>query len=158
MCIYSPYHYNDVIMGAIWSQITSLTIVFSTVYSDADQRKHQSSTSQAFVRGIHRGPVNSPHKLPVTRKMFQFDDVIVYDALHGRWFYSWLTGQSGMHCKDIECLIIQGEWAPLFSNSKAYMQQWMPYMLHPYLGTTKVLLMPPCQLIVLVLAWSKFCC
>ena len=64
-------------MGAIASQITSLTIVYSTVYSDADQRKHQSSVSLAFVRGIHRGPVNSPHKWPVTRKMFPFDDVIM---------------------------------------------------------------------------------
>ena len=70
-------HYNDVIMGALASQITSLTIVYSTVYSDADQRKHQSSVSLAFVRGIHRGPVNSPHKWPVTRKMFPFDDVIM---------------------------------------------------------------------------------
>ena len=64
-------------MGPIASQITSLTIVYSTVYSDADQRKHQSSASLAFVRGIHRGPVNSPHKGPVTRKMFPFDDVIM---------------------------------------------------------------------------------
>ena len=71
-------HYNDVIMGAIASQITSLAIVFWTVYSDADQRKHQSSASLAFVRGIHRGPVNSPHKCPVTRKMFPFDDVIMF--------------------------------------------------------------------------------
>ena len=57
------YH-NDVIMGAMASQITSLTIVYSTVYSGADHR-HQSSASQAFVRGIHRWPVNSPHKCPV---------------------------------------------------------------------------------------------
>ena len=68
------HHYNDVVMGTIASQITSLTIVYSTVYSDADKKKHQSSASLAFVRGIHRGPVNSPHKWPVTRKMF-FDDV-----------------------------------------------------------------------------------
>ena len=59
------------------SEITSLTIVYSTVYSDADQRKHQSSASLAFVRGIHRGPVNSPHKWPVMPKMFPFDDVIM---------------------------------------------------------------------------------
>ena len=65
------------IMGTIASQITSLTIVYSTVYSDADQRKHQSSVSLAFVWGIHRGPVNSPYKWPVTRKMFPFDDVIM---------------------------------------------------------------------------------
>ena len=71
------FHYNDVIMGAIACQITSLTIVFSIVYLDTDQRKHQSSTSLAFVRGIHRRPVNSPHKWPITRKMFPFDDVIM---------------------------------------------------------------------------------
>ena len=70
-------HYNDVIMGAIVSQITSLTIANSTAYSDADQRKHQSSVSLAFVRGIHRGPGTSPHKGPVTRKVFPFDDVII---------------------------------------------------------------------------------
>ena len=67
----------SVIMGTMASQITSLTIVYSTVYSGADQRKHQSSAALAFVRGIHRGPVNSPHKWPVTRKMFPFDDVIM---------------------------------------------------------------------------------
>ena len=61
-------------MGAVASQITSLTIVYSTVDSDADQRKHQSTVSLAFV-GIHQGPVNSPHKWPVTRKVFPFDDV-----------------------------------------------------------------------------------
>ena len=64
-------------MGAIASQITSLTIVYSTVYSGADQSKHQSSASLAFVWGNNRGPVNSPHKWPVTRKMFQFDDIIM---------------------------------------------------------------------------------
>ena len=70
-------HYDDVIMGAIASQITSLTIVYSTVYSDADQIKHQSSASLAFVRRIYRRPVNSPHKWPVTWKMFPVDDVIM---------------------------------------------------------------------------------
>ena len=64
-------------MGTIASKITSLMIVYSIVYSDADQRKHQSSASLVFVRGIHRGPVNSPHKWPVTWKMFPFDDVIM---------------------------------------------------------------------------------
>ena len=73
----SIIHYNDVIMGAIASLITSLAIVFSAVYLDTDQRKHQSSASLAFVRGIHRRPGNSPHKWPVTRKMFPFDDVIM---------------------------------------------------------------------------------
>ena len=49
-------HYNDVIMGSIASQITSLAIVYSVVYSGADQRKHQSSASLAFVWVIHRSP------------------------------------------------------------------------------------------------------
>ena len=71
-------NYDDVIMGKISSQITSLTVVYAGVYSDADQRKHQSAASLAFVWGIHRGPVNSPHKWPVTRKMFPFDDVITW--------------------------------------------------------------------------------
>ena len=63
------------------SQITSLTVVWRIVYSDADQRKHQNSPSLAFVCGIHGGPVNSPHKWSVTRKMFPFDDVIMLDNL-----------------------------------------------------------------------------
>ena len=70
-------HYNDVIMSAMASQITSLTIVYSGVYWGADHRKHQSSASLSCVRGIHRSLVNSPHKGPVTRKMFPFDDVIM---------------------------------------------------------------------------------
>ena len=70
-------HYTGVTMSAMVSQITSPTIVYSTVYSGEDQRKHQSSASPAFVRGIHRWPVNSSHKRPVTRKMFPFDDVIM---------------------------------------------------------------------------------
>ena len=75
-------------MGAMASQITSLTIVYSTVYSGSNQRKHQSSTSLAFVRGIHRWPVNSPHKGPVTRKMFPFGDVIIQD-----WHFDGITGR-----------------------------------------------------------------
>ena len=70
-------NYNDVIMSAMTSQSTSLTIVYSSVYSGADQGKHQSSASLAFVRGIHRWPMNSPHKGPVTLKMLPFDDVIM---------------------------------------------------------------------------------
>ena len=80
-------HYDDVIMGWMASQITSLTIVYSTVFSDADQRKRQSVT----------GPVNSPHRWLVTRKLFPFDDVIMqckqnYKSLHHR--LSWWIGSS----------------------------------------------------------------
>ena len=97
-------HYYDVIMGAKPSQITSLAIVYSTVYSGANQRKHQSSASLAFVRGIHRGPVNSPHKWPVTRKMFPFDDVTMYmtrdTPIGWRWF---TTSDCDFHFSVINC-------------------------------------------------------
>ena len=85
-------YYTEVIMSLMASHITSLTTVYSIFYSDADQRKHQSSASLAFVWGIHRGPVNSPHKWPVTRKMLPFDDVIMYTSfLHHYTVYRWLS-------------------------------------------------------------------
>ena len=74
---FTSMHYDNVIMTMLASQITSLMVVYSIVYSGVNQRKHQSSASLAFVREIHRGPVNFPHKWPVTRKMFPFDDVIM---------------------------------------------------------------------------------
>ena len=73
----NTYHYCDVVMGAMASQITSLTVVYSTIYLGPDQWKHQSSASLTYVWGIHRWPVNSPHRGPITRKMFPFDDVIM---------------------------------------------------------------------------------
>ena len=89
-----PCHYGDVIMGTVASQFTSLAIVYSTVYSGANQRKHQSSASLAFVRLIHRGPVNSPHIWPVTRKMFPFDDVIMFSGLSSHMFIDGWQGSN----------------------------------------------------------------
>ena len=86
-------HYDDVIMTAMASQITSLTIAYSIVHSGADQRKHQSSTVLAFVWGIHRRPVNSPHKWPVTWKRFPFDDVIMTGD---QWFPSQYARNAGI--------------------------------------------------------------
>ena len=116
MAIYPPtppharFHYGDVIMGAMASQITSLTIVYSTVYSGADQRKHQSSAFPAFVRGIRRWPMNSPYKWPVVRKMVPFDAVIMFQyvfyplqpkarcfVIIGYCVNSSLPGQKGRH-------------------------------------------------------------
>ena len=76
-----PKQYDDVIMIAMGSQITSLTSIYSNVYSGTDESKHQSSASLAFVGGIRQWPANSPHKWPVTRKIFPFDDVM-YFPLH----------------------------------------------------------------------------
>ena len=81
--VFVMYHNTDVMMRIMASQITNLTIVYSTVSSGADQRKHQSSASLAFVQGIHRWPVNSPHKWPVTRKMIPS----IRKRHHVLWFY-----------------------------------------------------------------------
>ena len=82
--------YCDVIKGAMASQITSFTIICSTVDPGPDQRKHQRSVSLAFVSGIHRWAANSPHKGPVTRKMFPFDDVVM-SIDTGNWVKHWIT-------------------------------------------------------------------
>ena len=75
-------HYSDIILSAMASQTTGVSIVYPNVCSGACQRKHQSSASLAFVRGIHRSLVNSPHKGPVTRKMLPFHDVIMCFKTH----------------------------------------------------------------------------
>ena len=77
MLFYWDQHYSGVIMSTLASQIISLTIVYSIVYSGTDQRKHQSSTSLAFVRGINQWPVNSPIQRASNAEMFPFDDVII---------------------------------------------------------------------------------
>ena len=96
-------------MDAMASQITSLTIVYSTVYSGADQSKHQSSASLAFVWGSHRGPVNSPQKWPVKRKMFPSDDVIMRTSC-------WEVGPAmvaGRHASlyiYVQCVVKKKQW------------------------------------------------
>ena len=69
-------HNSDVIMSTMTSQVTGVSIVCSTISSGADQRKHQSSASQTFVRVTHRWPVDSPQMVPVMRKMFPLNNVI----------------------------------------------------------------------------------
>ena len=72
---YMKYHYNDIIMSMMASQITSPMIVYSTVYSGANKKNIKAPHYWPFVWGIHWWPVNSPHKWPVKRKFFPFDDV-----------------------------------------------------------------------------------
>ena len=88
-------------MSVMISQITSLEIVYSTVYLGADQRKHQSSASLAFSRGIHRWPANSPHKGRVTRKMFPLDDVIMLSNILGKRDSRFRTRHSGSNINSI---------------------------------------------------------
>ena len=75
--IWHLWHSCDVITSALVSKITSVSILGSTACSGVDQRKHISSASLSLVRKIQRWPVNSPHKGPVTRKIFPLDDVIM---------------------------------------------------------------------------------
>ena len=82
-------------MRAITSHVTILTIVCLTVYPGADQRKPQNSGSLAFVKEIHQWPLNHPHKGPVTRKMFPFNDVIMIDTGSTLWG-GWLSAKSIM--------------------------------------------------------------
>ena len=107
-------------MSTMASQITSVSIVFSTVCSGTDQRKHQSSTSLAFVRGIHWWPMNSPHKGPVTRKKFTFDDVIVFYCFHRQeiWMKFWMSNFQVIFCAFFIhiwyiCCEIVLKWMPL---------------------------------------------
>ena len=119
---YAYSHYSDVTMVKTASQITSLTIVYSTVYSGVDQRKYQSSAPLAFVGGIHRLPVNSPHKHkgPVTQEMFPFDDVIM-QTISGDGF---LPGSYALHCKHVILLTkivlprILTYWGPVSLHSR----------------------------------------
>ena len=64
------FHDCDAVMSAMASQITGASIVYITVCWGAEQRKYRNSAPLAFVRGIHRWPVNSPHKGSLTRKIF----------------------------------------------------------------------------------------
>ena len=71
-------HYNDAIMGTVASQIISLTIVYSTVYSDADQRKHQKLRVTGLCAGNSPGTGEFPGQIASNAEMFPFDDVIMF--------------------------------------------------------------------------------
>ena len=82
-------------MGTMASQITSLTVVYSTIYSGADQRKHQSSAQLAFVRGIHRGPIpaqmaSNAEKVSIWWRHHVLLRYLLFSCLHiefGAWRY-----------------------------------------------------------------------
>ena len=116
-------HYIDVIMGAMASQIICLTIFCSTVYTGADQREHQSAVSLAFVRRIHRWPVNSLYEWPVTRKMFPFEDVIMIMW----WWYIitltvlWITPVAGLWRHGTETERLTHHWLCV-----RWINRWIP--------------------------------
>ena len=96
---------------------------YSTVYSGADQRKHQSSASLAFVCGIHRWPVNSAHKWPVTRKKFPFHDVIM----------SWVSRHSlTRYCRHFDEIFIRlhrklSKWQLLVQTMMEISSKWQHF-------------------------------
>ena len=124
------HHYSNVAVGGMASQITSLTIVYSTVYSGVDRRKHQSSASLAYVLGIHRWPVNSPHKWPVTRKRFPFDDVSMIHDYNGCCVMHRCLG-SEYHCfqtwEDPSLAWNPSHYTTYFTRLKAS-DIWTPFM------------------------------
>ena len=133
-------HYNDVIMGAMASQITNLIESTKTTSMEdvsirvleknkeyswlftqpfiqgADQRKHQSSASLAFVGGIHRWPVNSTHKGPVTWKMFPFDDAIMWEGSHTLYnIRNVLMLKYGRFRRLLAyCILVTNGWWPIY--------------------------------------------
>ena len=105
------------------SQNSSLTIVYSTIYSCVGQRKHQSSASLAFVWGFYRWPVNSPHKGPMTRKMHPFDDVIMAHC------------GPAVRCNDIYHQRLSVKKAGIRADLKVILSYWrrtIPSELGPY--------------------------
>ena len=111
--------YNDVIMGAIASN--QPYDCDSTVYSGADQRKYQRSVSLAFVRGIHRWPVNSPHKWPVTRKMFPIDDVIMGEHMVQIVVAGVNKATISMHC------YLAASCSPAMPHIRYFVKDCMPF-------------------------------
>ena len=104
---------NGVIISAMVSQISSITIVYSTVYSR--RRSKEISKLKALRHWplwgeIHRWPVNFPHKGPVTRKKFPFDDVIMHACIVSTCILGcvcdWIGNTTkfyGNFCIDIQC-------------------------------------------------------
>ena len=87
--IYRTGIYSDVIISAMPSQITCVSIVCSTVCSGADQRKHQSSVSLTIVIGIHRSHVDSTHKGPVHGNCFHLvTSSYINDFIYIQQWYS----------------------------------------------------------------------
>ena len=104
-------------MDTMASQITSLTtIVCAAFIQGADQRKHQSSASLAFVGEIYRWPANSPHKGPVTRKMFPCDDVMMPSAGEVLWGVCVIRSASNNNKTQQSAINVHISWDVVFDH------------------------------------------
>ena len=123
------HHYSDVTISAMASQIIGIWTVCLVVNWGAHQRKHKSSASLAFVKRIHRSPVDSPHKGQVTWQMFPFDDVIMMS--YRELCYRWLKCQSftytiPMNTLKLRCILFSpiSSRFPHWQQCKRPERQW----------------------------------
>ena len=114
------FQWRDVIMSTMAPQLTGVSIVYSTICFGAHQIKHQSTASLAFMKGIHRWPVNSPHKGPVTRKLFPFDDVIMNRVPSSTDFWMLCLCRHNVLCK-VSCL--SACWSENISNRREHVDK-----------------------------------
>ena len=115
-------HYIDVIMGAMAFHMTSLTIVYSTVYSCADHRAPKLRVSGLCV-DIHQWPMNSPHKWPVTRKIIPCDDVILLQCffLNDKCAVTLLISMFGNHFSLLHGIFLWSYDGPRGPFTKQYL-------------------------------------
>ena len=127
-------HYWDVIMSAIASQITSLTIVYSTVYSGTDQRKHQSSSSLAFCARNSPGTGEFP-----AQKASNAGNVFIWWCNHGNrrpfhwWFFicylksmqnsSLCNSTAEYHTTFVSCNNINDQFVTMYKKAKQRFHQ-----------------------------------
>ena len=125
------WHYTDVIMTTMASQITSLTVVYSTVYSDADQRKHQSSASLAFVWGIHRD-----RWIPRTKGQLRGKCFHLMTSPWGKWPPQHKTTRHETWGYFLRCTVLYCTWRhitrvvdlplyPIWTNVR-FLEYWTP--------------------------------
>ena len=110
---------------AVWTLSNHRRLVFySTICSGADQRKHQSPASLAFVRGIHRRPVNYSHYGPVTWKVFSFDDVIMRRSKHNKPVFHGIIRIWTSESMYGHSLTLQALWCTYMCHLKWKIERW----------------------------------
>ena len=119
-------------MSSMTSQINGVSSVWLTICSGADHRNHKSSVSLEFLKGIHRWLMDSPHKGPVMRRIFPFDDVIMQfchnDVIKWKDFPRYWPFAQGIHRSPVNSSD-KGQWrgALMFSLIYAWANGWINY-------------------------------
>ena len=116
-CPRRAIHYNDVIMGSVASQITSLTIVYSAVYSGAYQRKLQSSASLVFVRVIYREPFGGTRPMSSIGWCCTSASRFLSLSLFG-FSWIWISGSS-------KCSVVSTSWSSVTRAGAPLHSHWL---------------------------------